>query len=78
MEEREIIYIDQTSFSIWSRKKQTWQYGHSKIDFIQADNKSENFTLYGGISEKKGDLTYMVSNSTNTGNFMDFLNVLEE
>ena len=77
-EGREIIYIDQTTFSVWNHISKTWQSPASRISFIQPDNKFRNITIYGAICEQAGTFSYEKYDTTNVINFLDFLNVMKK
>ena len=76
-EQREIIYIDQTTFSIWVHQNRVRQSPSDRIQFIQPDTKCKNITLYGAITES-GLFSYKQYNTTNTENFVDFIEVMKQ
>ena len=76
MQVRPIIYIDQTSFNDWMPRGKTWQRPGDRIKCVLHNLKSQNFTLYGGITET-GLFCWGIYDSTSIDNFRAFMRVMK-
>jgi hypothetical protein len=65
MEEKEVVYIDETSVSVWDRRVRTWMYRENPIPHVLAKERGHSITVLGAISTKRDGLEYCFSHSTN-------------
>ena len=62
---REIIYMDETSVSVWDHNVRTWMYRAEPLPHTLPKERAPNITVLGAISTKRPGLEYTFSHSTN-------------
>jgi transposase len=62
---REIIYMDETSVSVWDHNVRTWMYRAEPLPHVLPKERAPNITVLGAISTKRPGLEYVFSHSTN-------------
>ena len=65
MNEKEIIYIDETSVNLWSYRRCLWQKVDYPIPVRLAKDRGSGLTVIGAISNKRPDMVYCIADSTN-------------
>ena len=73
IEDRQIIYMDETSTHLWEKMKGFWMPKDDLIDITLNKERGHSRTIIGGISNKWEDLEYIITDKTNTPNVKDFL-----
>ena len=62
---REVVYMDETSVSVWDRNVRTWMYRVEPLPHVLPKERAPNITVLGAISTKRPGLEYVFSHSTN-------------
>jgi transposase len=62
---REIVYMDETSVSVWDRNVSTWMYRVDPLPHVLPKDRGQSITVLGAISTKRPGLEYAFSHSTN-------------
>ena len=62
---REVVYMDETSVSVWDRNVRTWMYRVEPLPHVLPKERAHNITVLGAITTKRPGLQYVLSHSTN-------------
>ena len=75
---KEIIYIDETSTHLWEIKKKIWQPRHATIPMTYdlPKERGSNVTVIGAITSKSDKLYFLVRKTTNIEYVKDFIEYL--
>jgi transposase len=69
----EVVYIDETSVSVWDRRLRTWMYRDQPIPRTLAKDRGHSITVLGAISTQRDGLVYGLSHSTNAAAVQELL-----
>ena len=76
-EDRQIIYMDETSTHLWEKMKSFWMPKNALIDVSLNKDRGKSITIIGGISNKWPTLQYVLTDKTNTVNVEKFFMHIE-
>jgi transposase len=74
--DREIIYVDETTVHLWSYRRKIWMPSDNPIKVILPADRGHSVTVVGAISNKRDDMVYMLTKSTNKEDTARFLALL--
>jgi hypothetical protein len=73
LENRHIIYIDETTFHLWRRPTKMWM-ARAHLDLIIPTKRGKSVTVIGALSNKVGMLHYEILTESNTKQtFLNFI-----
>ena len=72
MDDAPIIYMDETSVNTWIRKQKTWQRRDEPVQ-VTINPKRVSVTIYGAIGNCLTKPVFMIGDSTNKNEFIEFL-----
>ena len=72
-DDREIIYLDETSTNLWQMRKKLWMHPDNPMKVPIPADKGKNITIIGAITTKSDQIYYRLCDTTNKQNLKDFL-----
>ena len=76
-ENRQIIYMDETSTHLWEKMKSFWMPKNELIDVSLNKDRGHSITIIGGISNRWPTLQYILTDKTNINNVEQFFKHIE-
>ena len=77
--QKRIIYVDETTVNLWTRKNKTWQLPKHPIKVILNEQRGQSMTVYGGIvTDSQRFVHQTFSGGTTSDNTVQFLTHLVE
>ena len=63
-EDRQIIFMDETSTNLWEKMRGFWMRKDELIDVTLNKDRGSSITMIGGISNKWDNLEYILTDKT--------------
>lgn len=71
-----LVYLDESSFNSWIRKKHSWQPRHEALTVPLTKKRYGGVTIFGAVSKVESLNHFMLAPKTNTDCFIKFLKQL--
>lgn len=68
------IYIDETTFNTWQRPDRSWMHADRRVRIPLDSQRVGRVTLYGAIGSGLMHPVFHFGSSTNTEDFLEFIN----